>query len=112
MRYSFLNEDFSRWLPIVTIAIIVSLIGNIFLIFYDKYLFRQVTRIVLDLFGLASTITLVTIFPFDFSVFPNNDLTSLLTPIVTILLILISVGIGIGILVRFIKMTIGLAKMS
>lgn len=109
-RYPFLNEDFSRWLPIITVTLAVSLIGNIFLIFYDKYLFRQVTRLVLDLFGLASTIALVTIFPFDFSVFPNNDLTGLLNPIVITVLVLISVGLGIGIFIRFIKMIIGFTK--
>ncbi len=110
IRYPFLNEDFTRWLPIITVTLIVAIIGNILLIFYDRYLFRQVTRPVLDLFGLASTITLVTIFPFDFSVFPNNDLTGLLNPIVTVVLVLISVGLGIGILSRFIKMIIGFAK--
>jgi hypothetical protein len=109
-RYPFLTEDFSRWLPIVTVALAVSIAGNILLIFYDRYLFRQITKMVFDLFGLASTITLLRIFPFDFSVSPNNDLVGILVPVVTILLILVSVGLGIGILVRFIKMVIVIVK--
>ncbi len=109
-RYPFLTEDFGRWLPIITIALAVSIAGNILLIFYDRYLFRQITQMVLGLFGLAATITLLRIFPFDFSVFPNSDLTGILIPVVTVLLILISVGLGIGVLVRLIKMIIGIVK--
>jgi hypothetical protein len=41
---------------------------------------------------------------------PGNDLSGILNPIVTVVLILICIGIGIGILVRFIKMIIGLVK--
>ena len=64
----------------------------------------------MDMFGLASVIALLVIFPFDFSVMPGNDLTGLLVPIVTVVLILISVGIGIGILVWFIKMIVSLVR--
>ena len=65
---------------------------------------------VMDMFALAATISLLVIFPFDFSVMPGNDLSGILNPIVTVVLILICIGIGIGILVRFIKMIIGLVK--
>lgn len=112
IKYSFLTEDFSNCLPIITVALSISIIGNILLIIYDKYFFRQIIHMVLDLFSLTAVITLLTLFPFDFSVFPNTDLTGILTPIITVVLILIAVGLGIGIIVRFVKLVIGIAKCS
>jgi len=109
-RYPFLTGEFGRWLPIAMTAIIAGIAGNIILIIYDGYFFRQVMHMVMDLFGLAAVISLLVIFPFDFSVMPGNDLTNILNPVVTAVLILVTVGIGIGILVRFIKMIIGIVK--
>lgn len=109
-RYPLLTQDFERWLPIVAIALLVSIIGNIILMIYDGYFFRQTVHLVIDMFAAASIISLLVIFPFDFSVFPGNDLTNLLNPIITVVLILIAAGIGIAILVRFIKMIVGIAK--
>jgi hypothetical protein len=109
-RYPMLTEDFDRWLPIAVMALLASIIGNIILIIYDGYFFRQVIQIIMDMFGLAAVISLLVIFPFDFSVMPGNDLTGILNPIVTAVLIIICIGIGIGILVRFIKMIMGIVK--
>jgi hypothetical protein len=110
MRYPLLTGDFDRWLPIVVTALLASIIGNIILIIFDGYFFRRVILMVMDMFALASTIALLIIFPFDFSVMPGNDLSGILNPIVTVVLILICVGIGIAILVRFVKMIIGMVK--
>lgn len=108
--HPFLTPDFERWLPIVTASLIAAIIGNIILIIYDGNFFRKIIHIAMDLFSLAATISLLVIFPFDFSVIPGNDLTNLLNPIVTIVLILASVGIGIGVIVRFVKLMVSIAK--
>jgi len=110
-RQELLTANFSQWLPIVTAALIASVIGNILLIIYDGYFFRQIVRIVLNLFGLAAIISLLTIFPFDFTVFPR-DLTGILNPIVIVVLILVVIGIGIDTMVRFVKLIVNAAKAS
>jgi len=102
--YPLLTPDFCQWLPIVTAALIAVIIGNIILMVHDGYFFRQTVHISMDLFSLAATISLLVIFPFDFSVMPGNDLTNLLNPIVTAVLALASAGMGIGIIVRFVKL--------
>lgn len=107
-RYSLLTESFSQWLPIVSVALVASIIGSILLIIYDGYFFRQIIRIVLNLFGLTAIISLLTIFPFDFTVFPR-DLTGILNPIVITVLILIIIGIGIETMVRLIKLIVNAA---
>ncbi len=112
MRYPFLTGDFDRWLPLAMSALIAGIVGYIMLMIYDRYFFRQAVHIVIDIISLASAISLLVIFPFDFSVMPGNDLSGLLNPVVTVVLILIAVGIGIGILVRFIKLIISMVRQS
>lgn len=107
-RYPFLTESFSQWLPIVSVVLVASIIGNILLIIYDGYFFRQIVHIVLNLFGLTAIISLLTILPFDFTVLPR-DLTGILNPIVITVLILIIIGIGIGTMVRLIKLIVNAA---
>ena len=107
-RYPLLTESFSQWLPIVSVALVASMIGSILLIIYDGYFFRQIIHIVLNLFGLSAIISLLTVFPFDFTVFPR-DLTGILNPIVITVLILIIIGIGIGTMVRLIKLIVNAA---
>jgi hypothetical protein len=107
-RYPLLTESFSQWLPIVSVALVASMIGSILLIIYDGYFFRQIIRIVLNLFGLSAIISLLTVFPFDFTVFPR-DLTGILNPIVITVLILIIIGIGIETMVRLIKLIVNAA---
>jgi len=109
-RYPLLTPDFERWLPIAVAAAIIAIIGNIILMVYDGYFFRQIILVFIDMFAIASVIILLKIFPFDFSVLPGNDLSNLLTPIITIVLILVAIGIGIAILVKFIKVIVGIAK--
>ena len=55
---------------------------------------------------------LLSLFPFDFSVFPGLNLNAINVPIITIVLILIIVGLAIGIFVRFIKIVVKVAKSS
>jgi hypothetical protein len=105
-----LSGAFENWLPIATTALLVTIIGHALMIVYDRYLFRQAAHLVIDLFSLASIITLVAIFPFDFSPIPNTDVVQGLEIGLPIGFILIAVGIGIGVLVRFITMIVHLAE--
>lgn len=102
-KFPLLTESFSQWLPIVTVALAASIIGNILLVIYDGRFFRQLIRIVLNLFSIMAVISLLTIFPFDFTVFPG-DLTAILNPVITVFLVLIIIGTGVDTIVRLIKL--------
>jgi len=110
--FPFVTGTFAAWLPILTISLIVSIIGNILLIINDSFYVSNITNIVMNIFGIASVSTLLSLFPFDFSVLPDVNLNGILVPIITIVLILIIVGLGIGIFVRFIKIVVKAAKSS
>jgi hypothetical protein len=107
-RFPLLTEGFSHWLPIATVALAASIVGNILLVIYDGRFFRQLIRIVLNLFGIMAVISLLTVFPFDFTVFPG-DLTGILNPVVTVFLVLIIIGTGVDTIVRLIKLIVSSA---
>lgn len=110
IRYSLLTEDFNAVLPILTTTLALSIVGHIILLIFDKYLLREIILIVLNLFGIATVATFLSVFPFDFGVIPNTDITAILNVVVAAVLIVIIVGLGIGTLVRFIKLTVNIAR--
>jgi uncharacterized membrane protein len=109
VRYPILTEDFNAWLPIVTTMLIVSIIGHIILVIFDRYILREATLIVLNSFGVVTILALFSIFPFDFGVIPNSAIADSLPIIATIVFIAIALGLGIATLVRFIKLIISVA---
>jgi uncharacterized membrane protein len=109
-RYPFFTNEIRLWLPVLTTALIVAIIGNFMLIFVEGKTWRQIIRIIMDGFGLAAVIVLLTVFPFDFSVIPNTAAAAGTQIAVTVTLALITIGISIGILVRLINLLVNLSK--
>jgi uncharacterized membrane protein len=109
-RYPFFTEDVNLWLPILTTTLVISIIGHILLIIRDRYILREMVQIVINAFALWTTATLLSIFPFDFSVIPNPAAVDATYLGVRILLILISIGIGIAILVGVIKLIVNVVR--
>jgi uncharacterized membrane protein len=104
------TSDFSAWLPIVTAALVAGIIGHALTIAFDKYILREFVELLLSAFGLAAVISLLVIFPFDFSVIPNTDAAFWAATGLTITLIIVAVGIGIGAIVRFIRMIVNVVE--
>lgn len=109
-REPFLTGDFGLWLPILNATLAISIICHIVMIVIDKDLLRQAMQVIMDGFGLATVITLLVIFPFDFSVIPNGGVETGVSFGVTISLIIVAVIIGISLLVRFIKLMVSSLK--
>jgi hypothetical protein len=109
-RYPFFTEAVNLWLPILTTTLIIAIIGHIILIILDRYTLREMIHIVIDAFALWTVTTLLSVFPFDFSVIPNPAAADATYLGVKIFLIFISVGIGIAILVRVIKLIVNIVR--
>jgi uncharacterized membrane protein len=109
-RYPFFTQDITLWLPILTTALAASIIGHIILIIRDTYILREVIHIVINAFALWTVATLLSIFPFDFSVIPSPTAVDATYLGVRVFLILLSVGIGIAILVRVIKLIVNVVR--
>jgi uncharacterized membrane protein len=110
IRYPFFTEDINLWLPILTAALIISIIGHIILIILDRYILRELIHIVINAFALWTVLTLLSLFPFDFSVIPSTSAADATYLGVWIFLILISVGVGIAILVGVIKLIVNVVR--
>lgn len=109
-RAPFFTDDINLWLPVLTTALVVAIIGHSIMIIFDRYVLRELLQLIIDAFSLASVITLVIVFPFDFYVIPSASVAEGVELGVTVVLIFVCVGIGIGILVRSIKFLVNLAK--
>ena len=110
IREPLFTADINLWLPILNTTLIITIVCHIVLIILDRYILREVLQIVIDSFGLATVATLLSVFPFDFSVMSNTAIASSVHFGVTVALIFISLGIGIGILVRSIKLIVNIAR--
>jgi uncharacterized membrane protein len=110
IRYPFFTEAINLWLPILTTTLIITIIGHIILIVLDRYILREIINIVINAFSLWTVLTLLTVFPFDFSVIPNPAAVHATYLGVRIFLIVISVGIGIAILVGVIKLIVNVVS--
>lgn len=108
VRYPVLTNDFRAWLPVLTVTLVLSIIGNAMLIFYDKHVLREGTRIVLNLLRIAAIVTLLVIFPFNFNSIPDGSFAIVLPLIVTVSLATMVAGLGIITLSGLIKLLINM----
>jgi hypothetical protein len=109
-RYPLVTSDFSKWLPVVTTALLISIIGNLVMIIADSYPVRQTVRIIIDFVVIWALGSLIVLFPFDFSPIPNADVVNMLQWLLPLVFGLIIFGIAVGILVRFIKLIVYAAR--
>jgi len=110
IRYPFFTEAINLWLPILTTTLIITIIGHIILLMLDRYVLREMIHIVINAFSLWTVLTLLTVFPFDFSVIPSTTAAEATYLGVKIFLIFISVGVGIALLVGVIKLIVNVVR--
>lgn len=109
-RYPLITSDFSKWVPVATTALLISIVSYVVMIILDSYPVRQMLRIVVDVLIIWALGTLIVLFPFDFSPIPNADVADMLQWLLPLVLGLIIFGLCVGILVRVIKLIAFAAK--
>ena len=103
-RISVLTDDYFTWLPFPIAASIVVIVASAVMIVWDSYWFRQIGWIVFCLFGITVTVSLLSIFPFDFSVIPNAKAAEVVPKVVTGFFVFMAVFYGITALVMSIQL--------
>ena len=103
-RLSMLTDDYFIWLPIMITASILVIVASIAMIIYDNYRFRKTTEISFSIIGIVVSVSLVSIFPFDFSVIPNATAVDVVPTGVTIFFSLFAVFYGVTALIMFVKL--------
>ena len=105
-RLSMLTDDYFTWLPFPITASILVIVATFIMIIWDSYWFRQIAWIGFCLIGITVTVSLVSIFPFDFSVIPHATAVDVVPVVVRAFFIFMAVFYGITALV----MSVQLAK--
>ena len=109
-RLSMLTDDYFIWLPIMITASILVIVASIAMIIYDEYRFSRTIQIIFNIIGIVVSVSLVSIFPFDFSVIPNATAVDVVPIVVTVFFILLAVFYGVTALVLFVKLRRYIAK--
>jgi len=109
-RLSMLTNDYFTWLPIMITASIMVIIVSIAMMTYDNYRFRRTTEISFSIIGIVVSVSLVSIFPFDFSVIPNAATAEVVPIAVTGFFILLPVFYGVTALIMFLRLRKYMAK--
>lgn len=109
---SFFTDDIHTWLPILNTTLVISIIGHIVMIFVNSNILRRSIHVITTGFGLASVLTLLVVYPFDFStnVIPNSTAAAATDLGVKIALIVIAVGFGVGLVVRIIELLVSIFR--
>jgi len=103
-RIPLLTDDYFNWLPFPIAASIIVIVASAVMIVWDNYWFRQIGWIVFCLCGIAVTVSLLSIFPFDFSVIPNAKAAEVVPKVVTGFFVFMAVFYGITALVMSIQL--------
>ena len=103
-RLSMLTDAYFTWLPFPIAASIIVIVASIVMIINQNYWFRQAVWVGFCLIGIAVVVSLVTIFPFDFSVLPNATAVEVVPKAVTAFLILQATFYGIAAVVLFVRL--------
>jgi len=85
-------------------ASIIVIVASIAMIIYDNYRFRRIAEISFNIIGIAVAVSLVSIFPFDFSVIPNATAVDVVPIAVTWFFILLAVFYAVTALFIFMKL--------
>lgn len=93
-RLWLLTNDFFIWRPIPIAASILAIAAYGVMIFYNRYWFRMTAQIVINIVGIAVVLSLLSIFPFDFSVIPNATGVDAAPRLVTVFLLLMAIVYG------------------
>ena len=92
--FSFLTDEWTRVLPVLTASFVVGIVANVLFLFYDGVWLKASLEAVEGAFGIAVSLQVWRVFPFDFTgyAFPWET-------VVRVLLVLSIVGSAIAILV-------------
>ena len=103
-RLSLLTDDYFTWLPFPTVASILVIVATVIMIFHSGFWFRQISWIGFCLVGIVVVLSLLLVFPFDFSAIPDTATANAAPRVLVVILILMIVFYGIAALVQAVKL--------
>lgn len=108
--YPLLTQNFAQVLPIINVALILSIIGHSLAIAFDRYIFQEIIKIVLHILSLAAVLTFIRVFPLDFNVIPHEGIATISPTIAFAVLSVFVVVTAIKVMVLVIKLIVNVLK--
>jgi hypothetical protein len=108
VRHDILTAGFNSWLPILITTLILSIIGHVLIIIYDKYVVQQSITLAINILGIGTIAYLFYLFPFDFSTLAEEN-RLILSSLINIVLAIILGVLSIVTLTNFIKLIVRIA---
>ncbi|MFC1932923.1 hypothetical protein ACFLXU_04765 [Chloroflexota bacterium] len=102
-RLAMLTDDYFTWLPIMITGSIVVIVASIVMIIYTEYKFTRTVQIGFNIIGIVISVSLISIFPFDFSVIPNSTAVDVVPILVIVFFILLAVFYATASVFMFIR---------
>jgi hypothetical protein len=106
IKDAFLTSEFKTWLPMLTIGLILTIAGHIFIIILKNYIWQELILMITNVIGIAVIVALFYIYPFDFSTIQDKTWAEALPIIINIILGVVLLGMIIAVLVRGIKLIV------
>ena len=110
IRSSMLTAAYFNWLPIMITGSIIVILVSIAMVIFNNYKFKKAGEISFNVIGFIITVSLVSIFPFDFSSIPNSTAINIVPIAVRVFFILLPVFYGVTGLIMFLKLRKQVAK--
>ena len=83
-------------------ASILVIVASIAMIIHNECRFGRILQISFSIIGIIVSVSLVSIFPFDFSILPNTTAVDVVPIVVTVFFILLPVFYGVTVIFLFV----------
>lgn len=103
-RLSMLTDAYFSWLAFPITASIIVIVASLAMIVYRNYWFRKAVWVGFSLIGIAVVVSLLIMFPFDFSVLPNATAVEVVPKAVTVSLIVQATFYTVAAIVLFVRL--------
>lgn len=107
LRYPLLTRELSRVLPVLNLALGISVLGHLVVLSWNKYLVKELVQVITHVMGLAVAIVFLRVFPFDYGSLPASAVTTALPTLTVVILAIAIVGNVIEIIVHFVRLISG-----
>lgn len=108
--YPLLTSAFGLWLPLINVALIFTIAGNIIMIINDRYIVCETVQIVINLIFIAALSQLLVLFPFNFAIIPHHGLAEAMSIIIRLILVFVVLALVITLLVRVARLILRAVK--
>ena len=110
VRVPVLTSSYGEWLVVLNTTLVVTILAHVLFIVYDKYVLREGGTILLNILGIATAVSLLSIYPFDFIGVPDRAVADGIDIGVKVTLGIVIFLMAVTTLASFIRLIVNLLR--